>query len=69
MIEHFRDERHYMSNQVAGLAIPDNIEFKTEFRNYILKNDEDFNNLRGEISKLEESLAIKSKKIKVEDIP
>ena len=57
-----------MSNQVAGLAIPDNIEFKTEFRNYILKNDEDFNNLRGEISKLEESLAIKSKKIKVEDI-
>ncbi|XP_067949062.1 uncharacterized protein [Watersipora subatra] len=64
LVDHFRVERHYMSNQVAGLVIPDKFDFKAEFRNYVLKNEEELSALRGEISKLEEGVSIKNKKIK-----
>ena len=65
LVEHFRDERHYLSNQVSGQTISDKSDLKSEYRNYMLRNEEELNNMRLEIKKLQDCLSQKSEKIMV----
>lgn len=65
LVEHFRDERHYLSNQVSGNTITDKSDLKSEYRNYMLRNEEELNNMRLEINKLQDCLSQKSEKIMV----
>ena len=65
LVEHFRDERHYLSNQVSGQTITDKSDLKSEYRNYMLRNEEELNNMRLEIKELQDCLSQKSEKIMV----
>lgn len=65
LVEHFRDERHYMSHQIIGVAVLDKADFKEDFRAYILKNEEEFTRLKTQIAKLTQSLTSTATKLRV----
>lgn len=64
-MDHFKEERYYLSNQVMGESIADKDDLKPKFQQYAEKNDEELRRMEGMVTELEAKLQQQVEKTKV----
>lgn len=65
MVDRFRAERLFLSNQVAGITIKDNQELKPHFQEFVVKNEEEKAKLETKLNELRKANDDQQKKIDV----
>jgi len=61
--QRFREEREYLSNQVAGLTVGDEASLKPHFQEFIVKNEESKAQLEQNIQELTSALEKQQKRV------
>jgi len=61
--QRFREEREYVSNQVAGLTVGDEASIKPHFQEFIVKNEESKAQLEQNIQELTSALEKQQKRV------
>ena len=67
MTGRFREERDFLSNQIAGIAVKDAQSIKPHFQEFVVKNEEAKSQLENKIAELRKVSEEQQKKIDVRE--
>ena len=67
MTGRFREERDFLSNQIAGIAVKDAQSIKPHFQEFVVKNEEAKSQLENKIAELRNVTEEQQKKIDVRE--